>query len=179
MTQPSVALKSRASSPRSVPASLRRENSTAMRASLTGWRRIATPWQWPGGCSGSIPRRAFAAGFRSPGRRMADGATDWLQAAGSAAAAGAAGIVTALIGYLTGRGVNKETARKIAAEADKLGAETDRAETDAEAALVAALNERIGLLIKGYEQRIEDLTNEVHSLRAEIVSLRKALDERP
>lgn len=110
---------------------------------------------------------------------MADGATDWLQAAGSAAAAGAAGIVTALIGYLTGRGVNKETARKIAAEADKLGAETDRAETDAEAALVAALNERIGLLIKGYEQRIEDLTNEVHSLRAEIVSLRKALDEHP
>ena len=44
---------------------------------------------------------------------------------------------------------------------------------------MTALNDRIDLLIKGYEQRIDDLTKEVHSLRAEIVSLRKALDDRP
>ncbi len=110
---------------------------------------------------------------------MTDAPTDWLQALGGNVGTGVAGLATAFVAYLTGRGINKASARKLAAEAAKLEAEAGSADAGAEAALVAALNERIGLLIKGYEQRIDDLTKEVHSLRSEILNLRKALDDRP
>ena len=47
-----------------------------------------------------------------------------------------------------------------------------------ETANAEVMNKRIQTLMDGYEQRIGDLTNEVHGLREEVKSLRKALDQR-
>lgn len=46
-------------------------------------------------------------------------------------------------------------------------------------ALQSLVEARLRTLIDGYEKRIDDLTKEVAMLRAEVISLRKALDERP
>jgi cell division protein FtsB len=43
-------------------------------------------------------------------------------------------------------------------------------------ALQSAIDQRLQTLIEGYEKRIVDLTEEVHSLREEVKSLRQALD---
>lgn len=42
--------------------------------------------------------------------------------------------------------------------------------------LQSAIDQRLQMLIEGYEKRIVDLTEEVHSLRDEVKSLRHALD---
>lgn len=46
-----------------------------------------------------------------------------------------------------------------------------------EATLSKTVEARLKTLIDGYESRIADLTQEVHQLRDEVISLRKALDE--
>jgi hypothetical protein len=42
-------------------------------------------------------------------------------------------------------------------------------------AMQAAVDERLRTLIDGYERRVDDLTLEVHTLREEVVNLRRAL----
>ncbi len=42
-------------------------------------------------------------------------------------------------------------------------------------AMQSAVDSRLRTLIDGYERRVDDLTLEVHSLREEVVNLRKAL----
>ena len=44
-------------------------------------------------------------------------------------------------------------------------------------AMQAAVDERLRTLIDGYERRVDDLTLEVHTLRDEVVKLRRALAE--
>jgi len=44
-------------------------------------------------------------------------------------------------------------------------------------ALQSAVDARLRTLIDGYERRVDDLMLEVHSLREEVVSLRRALAE--
>lgn len=44
-------------------------------------------------------------------------------------------------------------------------------------AMQAAVDGRLRTLIDGYERRVDDLTLEVHSLREEVVNLRRALAE--
>lgn len=51
-------------------------------------------------------------------------------------------------------------------------------EKDVNVATLEATNQRFQTLMDGYEQRIGDLTAEVHALREEVKSLRKALDQR-
>jgi hypothetical protein len=43
-------------------------------------------------------------------------------------------------------------------------------------AMQSAVDGRLRTLIDGYERRVEDLTLEVHSLREEVIKLRRALD---
>jgi hypothetical protein len=44
-------------------------------------------------------------------------------------------------------------------------------------AMQVAVDERLRTLIDGYERRVDDLTLEVHSLRDEVMNLRRALAE--
>lgn len=44
-------------------------------------------------------------------------------------------------------------------------------------AMQAAVDERLRTLIDGYERRVDDLTLEVHTLRDEVMKLRRALAE--
>jgi lipopolysaccharide export system ATP-binding protein len=61
----------------------------------------------------------------------------------------------------------------------KAQAATDKKDLLAnEVAIAEATNKRFQTLMDGYEQRIGDLTAEVHALREEVKSLRKALDTR-
>ncbi len=46
-----------------------------------------------------------------------------------------------------------------------------------EPAMQEAVDVRLRTLIDGYERRVDDLTMEVHSLREEVVNLRRALAE--
>lgn len=69
-----------------------------------------------------------------------------------------------VIGWYLGR-------RKTDAEASKMESEGDAAHLD-------SITRHMEKLIDGYESRIADLTKEVHNLRAEIIALRQALDER-
>lgn len=71
----------------------------------------------------------------------------------------------ALIGYAAAMKKNNAEARKALAEADAIG--------------LNAATEHFEALINGYKKRIDDLTDEVKELRAEIKNLRKALDARP
>lgn len=61
----------------------------------------------------------------------------------------------------------------------KARGEERSAEAKADADLENIVSERLKTLLEAYEKRIVDLSSEVHALRAEVVSLRKALDERP
>lgn len=70
----------------------------------------------------------------------------------------------AAIGWYLGR-------KKSDAEANKLDSEGDAAKLD-------SITRHMAALIDGYEKRIDDLTQEVTALRAEIVELRQALDRR-
>jgi hypothetical protein len=72
---------------------------------------------------------------------------------------------TGLIGFAVGRHKDRAEANKIDAEADAMAIDSVTASFKA--------------LIDGYERRIEDLTEEVVSLRKEVKALRQALDKRP
>ena len=76
------------------------------------------------------------------------------------------------IGYVAGR-------RKEHAEANKFDAEADKLTAEGEAAKLDSLTRHFEALIEGYESRVKDLVNEIDTLRAEVLSLRKALDQRP
>lgn len=54
------------------------------------------------------------------------------------------------------------------------GSRKDKAETDK--LLSDTLDTHIKTLLGGYDMRVKDLTDEVHTLRGEVVNLRQALD---
>jgi chromosome segregation ATPase len=84
-------------------------------------------------------------------------------------------ITGGLFGYFIARIQRQD---KAAADA-KVQAATDKKDMLAnEVAISEATNRRFQTLMDGYEQRIGDLTSEVHALREEVKSLRKALDAR-
>ena len=57
-------------------------------------------------------------------------------------------------------------------------AETEKTRAETAKAFQDVLDAKIQRLIEGYENRISELTAEVHNLRAEVIALRKALDTR-
>lgn len=61
----------------------------------------------------------------------------------------------------------------------KADAEAGKIVSEGEAAKLDSITRHMAALIDGYEKRIDDLTQEVTALRAEIVDLRQALDRRP
>lgn len=71
----------------------------------------------------------------------------------------------AIAGWWMGR-------KKAHAEAAKLMDEGDAIRLD-------SITRHFQALIDGYEARVKDLTDEVEALRAEVQSLRQALDKRP
>ena len=84
-------------------------------------------------------------------------------------------ITGGLFGYVIARIARQD---KAAADA-KAQAATDKKDMLAnEVAISEATNKRFQTLMDGNEQRIGDLTAEVHALREEVKSLRKALDTR-
>ena len=52
-------------------------------------------------------------------------------------------------------------------------------EDEGDAAKLNAITKQFEILIDGYETRVADLVREIDSLRAEVLALRKALDDRP
>ena len=92
-------------------------------------------------------------------------------------------ILTTGVGYYTGRMrvLAQEALAHEQREKNRAAARKDeqlqlRQEN---AAQLEAQNRRMELLNDGYENRIKDLTEEVHGLREEVKSLRQALDQRP
>lgn len=63
--------------------------------------------------------------------------------------------------------------RRARAKARTLSSKT---EAEATRTLSEIIEEKLKTLIDGYEKRIADLTREVDTLRAEVIDLRKALD---
>ena len=83
------------------------------------------------------------------------------------------------LNWITGRAKRQAEAEKTEAEAAKTEAEARRTDAEADESINRMVNEKIKSLLYHYEKRVEDLMEEVHGLRAEVVKLRQALDERP
>jgi hypothetical protein len=84
-------------------------------------------------------------------------------------------IVGGLFGWFAARS-SRSSAEAKEAKAERASDQKERLAN--EVAIAESTNKRFQTLMDGYEQRIGDLTNEVHGLREEVKSLRKALDER-
>ena len=94
---------------------------------------------------------------------------DWLQHVVELFGGGIGGtLLTGLLGR-----------RKMVAEARAAESDAHAKDVKASADLEQVVSERLTTLLEAYEKRIADLTSEVTSLRNEVKSLRKALDERP